>query len=558
MAEPGAEPTLRGYLCVLSRRRWWVAAISLLGLGVSLVLSLTATNQYTATAQLLVQSVGSINSSTSPAAYLITSAEVQTELQLVTSAQVQKQVRAQLGSAPGVSALEVGQTNVIAVTAVSVDPARAARIANAYARAFVAWTTATTISNLAAAESQLNTQINAIGKEIKRLPSNSAAQSAALSNQQAVLKGQLAQLQVAGATASTGLELVTPATVPISPSSPKPTQDALLGLIAGFALGIGAAFLRDNLDDTLTSGDAVEGVSGVPVLATVPMVPSWRKKANPVVIAVSNPTSQPAEAYRSLRTSLQFVRQDRPMRSILVTSPSAGDGKTATVVNLGAVFAQTGARVVLVSCDLRRPGLSQFFVPDEHAELSAVLAGKQPLERAVTPVAGVEGLWTLGTRSIAANPTELLGGKRMQSVFARLAEQFDIVLIDSPPVLPVADAMILSGYADAVLLVVAAGQTRRAELRHTVDKLAQAGALVVGAVLNKATSSDEYGYYGRYQPYVLPEDAALDGPRRPKTGATSRTASRRRPSGRGDTDANPARPAEPRPAGWADSVTDGY
>ena len=525
MAEPGAEPTIRGYLHVLRRGRWWVAAFSLLGLGVSLLLSLTATDQFTATSQLLVQSVGSINSVAGAGGYLITSTDVQTELQLVTSAQVQNEVRAQLGSAPGVSASEVGQTNVIAVTAVSSDPARAARIANTYASAFVNWSTATEISNLAATENQLNRQINTLGKEMDRLPGGSAVQIAALSNQQAVLKGQLAQLQVTGASASTGLELVTPATVPASPSSPKPVQDALLGLVAGLALGIGAAFLRDSLDDTLTSGEAVENVSGAPVLASVPMVPSWRKKASPVVISVSDPTSQPAEAYRSLRTSLQFVKHDRPMRTILITSASAGDGKTATVVNLGAVFAQAGSRVVLVSCDLRRPGLSQVFAPGDHAELSSVLTGQQPLERAVTPVPGVEGLWTLGTRSIAANPTELLGGPRMRSVFAELAKRFDIVLIDSPPVLPVADAMILSEYADAVLLVVSAGQTRRAELRRTAEKLAQAGAPVVGAVLNKTTAQDEYGYYGGYRPYALPEDPSPDGPAATQNGRDKQNGS---------------------------------
>jgi polysaccharide biosynthesis transport protein len=201
---------------------------------------------------------------------------------------------------------------------------------------------------------------------------------------------------------------------------------------------------------------------------------------------------------------VQFARPDRPLRTILVTSPSAGDGKTSTVVNLGAVFAQAGARVVLVSSDLRRPGLSQFFAPGEHAELSSVLTGDQPLERALSPVAGVDGLWTIGTRAVAANPTELLAGLRMRAVVAELTHRFDIVLIDSPPVLPVADAMILSGYVDGVLLVVAAGQTRRAELRRTKEKLAQAAAPLVGVLLNKATAQDQYGYYGNYRPYVLP------------------------------------------------------
>ena len=504
MAELGADPTIRGYLRVVRRGRWWVAAFSLLGLGISLALSLTATRQYTAAAQLLVQSVGNVNIATGSNQTVITPTDVQTELQLVTSAQVQSQVRAQLGSTPGVSASEVGQTNIIAVTAVSPDSARAAQIANAYARAFVSWSTATSISNLTVAENQLTKQINTIGTEIGKLPSSSAAQLSALSNQQAVLKGQLAQLQVAGATASTGLELVTPATVPTSPSSPKPLENVLLGLIAGLILGIGAAFLRDNLDDTLVTAEAVERVTGSPVLAMVPMVASWRKNVDPVVISVSDPSSQPAEAYRSLRTSLQFVRNDGAMRIILVTSPSAGDGKTATVVNLGAVFAQAGARVVLVSCDLRRPGLSQFLAPDEHVELSSVLTGLEPLDRVLSPVPGVDGLWAFGTREVAANPTELLSGNRMRSLIDDLAGRFDLVLIDSPPVLPVADALILSGYADAVLLLVSAGRTRRGELRRATEKLAQASAPVVGAVLNKATAQDGYGYgYGSaYHPYV--------------------------------------------------------
>ena len=518
MSESGAEPTLRGYLHVLRRGRWWIAAFAVLGLGISLAVSLTSTKQYSATAQLLVQSTGNVNLTTGSADALVSAADVQTELQLVTSAPVQDAVRRQLGGLPGVSVAEVGQTDVIAVTAVDPVPAQAARIANTYARAFVSRSTAAAIGNLAAAEGQLNSQIKAITKEIGALSSRSSEQATALSNQQEVLKGQLAQLEVAGATASTGVEVVTPATTPTSPSSPKPVEDVLLGLIAGLIVGVGAAFLRDNLDDTLASADAVVQVTGSPVLATVPMVPSRRKKDGPMVVSRSDPTSQPAEAYRSLRTSLQFAGQDRPLRTILVTSPGPGDGKTVTVMNLGTVFAQAGAKVVLVSCDLRRPGLSEFAPPGEHAELSSVLRGRQPLDEAVVPVAGVDGLWTLGTQSVAANPTELLADDRMPAVIAELSQRFDIVLIDSPPVLPVADAMILSGYVDAVLLVVAAGHTRRAELRRTTGKLAQASAAVVGVLLNKATAGEQYGYYDAYQPYVLPADAVANGGRASRNG----------------------------------------
>jgi succinoglycan biosynthesis transport protein ExoP len=506
MAEPGVETTLRGYLHVLRGRRWWVVALTVLGLGASMALSLTATKEYSATAQMLMQSTSNVNLSSGGAQAAVTSADVQTELQLVTSAQVQEAVRKKLGSVPGISAAEVGQTNVIAVTAVDHDPARAATIANTYARAFVTWSTQTAIGSLTTAENQLGQQISVLGKQIKSLPKD-AAQAVALSNQQAVLKGQLAQLEVAGATASTGLQLVTPAVTPTSPSSPKPVQDAILGLLAGLVLGIGAALLRDNLDDTLTSGESVEQIVDAPVLASVPVVASWRKKSRTVVISVTDPTSQPAEAYRSLRTSLQFAGQDRPLRTILVTSPNAGDGKTMTTVNLGAVFAQAGARVVLVSCDLRRPGLSQFFAPSEQADLSSVLLGQRQLEDAVIPVPDLDGLYALGTRA-ADNPTELLAGPRMREVIAELTRRFDLVLIDSPPVLPVADAIILSGLVDGVLVVAAGGQTRRAELRRTSQKLAQGGAPVIGAVLNKSSAQGEYGYYDTYQPYVLPASAS--------------------------------------------------
>jgi polysaccharide biosynthesis transport protein len=513
MLEQGTEPTLRGYLYVLRRGRWWIAAISLLGLGASLGLSLIMTMQYTATAELLVQSTGNLNLATGLYQAPITSADVETELQLVTSAPVQNQVLAKLGSTPGVVASQLGQTNVIAVAAVSTNPVRAALIANTYVHAFIAWSAAIAISNVTAAANQLSTQIDAIGAQISRLPSSSAALVTALSNQQAVLKGQLAQLEVAGTTASTGLELVTPAAVPTSPSSPKEAQDALLGVIAGFMLGVGVAFLRDSLDDTMASGKTVERLSGAPLLASVPMVPSRRKKGIPVVAAVSEPSSQLAEAYRSLRTSLQFARQDRPLRTILVTSPSVGDGKTAVVVNLGAVFAQAGVSVVLVSSDLRRPGLNQFFAPGERAGLSSVLTGEQPLEQALVPAPGIDRLWTLGAGRGVANPTELLADQRMQAVIGELAQRFDVVLIDSPPVLPVADALILSGCVDGVLLVVAAGQTRRADLRRTTEKLAHAGTPVVGVVLNKSTAQDGYGYYSGYQSYGPPVNEVAAGRR---------------------------------------------
>jgi capsular exopolysaccharide synthesis family protein len=518
-AEFGAEPTFRTYLMILRRRKWWVAALTVLGLTAGLAFALTAHKQYSATAQVLVQPSADTSGLGMAPQQPVTQTDVTTELQLVTSAPVQQAVRKLLGTSPGVSAAEVSQTNVIAISATSPFPAQAARIANAYARAFVQYRQRVASHSLAAAEEQLRSQIASIAKQVKPLRGNTNAspEAAALLNQQAVLKEQLAQTQVSGAVNSGGVALVTPAQAPVFPSSPKPTQDALLGLAAGLALGLGAGFLRDSLDDRLSSKETTEHAGGVPVLSLVPLVTSWRRRQRALVVSVTDPTSPAAESYRSLRTSLQFTRQERQLRSIVITSPAASEGKTSTLANLGVVFAQAGERVVLVSCDLRRPRLGQFYGMDEQTGLTSVLLGECTLDDAVKPVAGHDRLFVLPAGPVPPNPAELLGGYRAQEIFGALATRFDLVLIDSPPVLPVTDAVVLSQHADATLLVVAAGQTRRADLRRAAEKLEQVSATVLGIVLNQVTKetgySSGYGYRYGYQPYLAEVPRMAEPPR---------------------------------------------
>ncbi|MGH3217628.1 MAG: polysaccharide biosynthesis tyrosine autokinase [Streptosporangiaceae bacterium] len=503
MTEFGTEPTFRTYLQILRRRKWWVGLIAVLGLGASLAFALTAHKQYSATAQLLVQP----SFDTSGGALLeqpVTQTDVETELQLVTSAPVQQAVRQRLGSTPVVSASEIGQTNVIAITSTSRVPSEAALIANLYADDFVQYRQTVASRSLASAEAQLRSQISSIGQQLSSLQgaSNSAAASALL-NQEAVLKEQLAQTQVSGAVDTGDVALVTPAQTPTSPSSPKPVEDALLGLIAGLALGLGAAFLRESLDDRLTSKEVAEHAGGGPVLAMTPAVTSWRRHKKPLVVTVADPTSPAAESYRSLRTSLQFARQGQPLRGIVVTSPGVDEGKTSTLANLGVVFAQAGERVVLVSGDLRRPRLGDFFGLDEQAGLTSVLLGQLTLEETLLPVPGFGRLTLLPSGPVPPNPAELLNSAQAQEIFARLRHHFDLVLIDSPPVLPVTDAAVLARHADATLLLAAAGQTRRADLHRAAEKLNQVNAQILGIVLNKVSRQTErsYGYTYSYKPY---------------------------------------------------------
>jgi tyrosine-protein kinase len=505
-SEFGSDPTLRSYAQLVRRRKWWVVAFALVGLMVSLAISFTETKQYAASTQVLVQpssQASALGSTVQP----VTPTDVQTMLQLVTSAPVTNAVRRQLGSAPAVSASEVAQTNVISITAVSTVPARAATIANTYAQAFVTDQRTVALNSLTSAEEQLRAQIKSISKQIRQLhgTAGTASEQTALINQQAVLSEQLTQMQVNTSGETGGLTIVTPAQTPTSPSSPKPTENGLLGLAAGLILGLAAAFLRESLDDAVASKETAEEYGGASVLAAVPMVNSWKKRDKPLVVSLARPMSPAAEAYRSLRTSLQFARQERDLRTILVTSPAAAEGKTSTLSNLGAMFAQAGQRVVLVSCDLRKPRLGEFFGLDERLGLTTAILGEQPVEELLQPVPGDDNLWLLGSGQMPPNPAELLNGRRIQDVFKTLRGLFDLVLIDSPPVLPVTDAVVLAKDVDATLLIVAAGQTSRSDLQRAAEKLAQVNARVAGLVLNETTKQGagygygyQYGYGGTY------------------------------------------------------------
>ena len=498
------EPTLASYLAVLRRRKWWVIAVIVLGLVASLGYSLTQPKAYSASAQLLFQPDNAvITANGSPEQ--ITPTDVLTELQLVTSAPVKVAVARKLGNVPNVSAAEVGTTNIISVTATAANPARAALIANAYATAFVTYQRSVTISNLAAAETQLSRQIASIAAQVKSLQSNpaSAADVSALLNQEAALKEQLAQLQVNGAVSTGGIELVTPATAPSSPSSPKPSRDAILGFVLGLLLGIGLAFVVEHLDDAIHLKEEVERLThGARVLALVPMVSSWKNKDQAFAVTATEPNSVAGEAYRSLRTSLQFATLESHARVILVTSPGKTEGKSATVVNLGVVLATAGERVAIVSCDLRRPRLGQFFGLDERVGLTSVLLGRCPLQEALQPVPGIDGLTILPTGERPSDPTGVLGSQQLAWVLSQLSSMFDRVLVDSPPLLPVTDAVILSQAVDTTLLVVAAGQTRARDLRRASEALSLVHAKTIGVVLNEVTKSTGYGYgYGKRYGY---------------------------------------------------------
>jgi succinoglycan biosynthesis transport protein ExoP len=498
---PDSDVDLRTYLRVLRRRKWWVILCTGLAVAGAVAYSFNAAQEYSATAQLLVQPQSGTLALTTPA-QTITATDVATELQLLTSAPVVDAVKSRLHlSQLNVKGAEQGQTDVISLTATNRDPVLAARVANALATEFVQFETFVALKSLTTAEVQLQTQINVIEQEL--VSTAGTPQGVALANQEAVLKEQYAQYQVAGTQTTGGVTVVSPAAVPKAPSSPKKTEITLIGLAVGLLVGLGAAFTVENLDDAIRSKDDLEHAApNVSVLGLVPMIGSWRDRAEPFLVMRAEPTSPAAEAYRSLRTSLQFAAYDSPIGSVLVTSPTATEGKTSTVSNLGVVLATVGKRVVLVSADLRRPRLAAFFGLDEGVGLTSVMIGELTLDEVLQPVPDVPGLTILGCGRVPPNPAELLSSPKFAEIFNELTTRFDLVLVDSSPLLPVTDPVLLSRLTDTTLLIVAAGSTTKGQLRRAVEQLAQVGPRHIGIVLNEVArgGDDAYGYDYSY-PY---------------------------------------------------------
>jgi non-specific protein-tyrosine kinase len=219
-----------------------------------------------------------------------------------------------------------------------------------------------------------------------------------------------------------------------------------------------------------------------------------------MVVSTIDPKAPAAEAYRSLRTSVQFAALDRPLRTLHVTSPSPSEGKTTTLTNLGVALAQVGQRVIIVCCDLRRPRLHEFFGMSNELGFTSVLLGHVPAANALQDVPGVKGLKILPSGPLPPNPSELLSSPRAAEVLVALQGLADFVLVDSPPVIPVTDAAVLSGLVDATLVVATAGLTTRRQLRQAIETLEQVDAPILGTVLNRVGSGDSYGY-GRYRYY---------------------------------------------------------
>jgi capsular exopolysaccharide synthesis family protein len=325
---------------------------------------------------------------------------------------------------------------------------------------------------------------------------------------------KLKEAQVSAGLNSSNVRVVDGAASPNHPARPNKRLNVLLGLLLGLASGIGLAFLIESLDTTVSSPEEAEAAAALPSLGVIPLsarapvrkllgrgsAASAAETEESRMVAHFRPRSQSAEAYRALRTSLLLSGSGTPPKTIVITSPLPQEGKTSTAINAAVVLTQTGSRVLLVDCDLRRPSIHRALGMTNRSGLSTLLATGKGMDTIVQKSQQVPNLYAVPAGPPPPQPAELLSCKFFQECLTKWKQEFDHVVIDTPPVLSVTDAVVLSVYADAVVLVVRSDVTTKNALRQARDLLTQVNARVTGTLLNGVdlTSPGSYYYYYSY------------------------------------------------------------
>ena len=551
-APPEDDVRLREYLGVLRTRKKSILAIALLTLLAGVAFAQLQTPIYRADARVQATNPLSLIQNLPNA---IANVNMDTERALVTSSQVTRcaariidnpngdpremcaldaigkgDVSVQLKRSLQVTVIE--NTTILVISNSSPRPQEAQTVANAFATAYVQLQTGKAIAYVEQLRNPLEEEQQALSERQADLQNQLAdafasgdTRQAAIINQQlntvnnqlADVNAQLAEFSIARLVLP---QVIAEATLPASPASPNKPLIATIALFIGLAFGIGLALLRERLDDRLRGRTDFEDRVRAPVLAVIPKVPGWRRGQDTKLISVEQPKSSMAEAYRTLRTSVLFNAVQQQLRTLMVVSPNAGEGKTTTAANLAVSLADANKRVILVSADLRKPRLHRFFGISNDIGLSTVLSGQgKPWEALQDP--RIENLRVMVSGPVPARPAQLLQSEQMGELLTELQEVADFVIIDSPPVLLVADSLALTPFVDGVLFVADSENTSRGAVGQAREQLDQVAANVIGAVFNNydPARASAYGYYGygrRYAYYGY--GATGDGADRAGTG----------------------------------------
>lgn len=503
---------IRHYAALVWRWLWLLALGAIVAGGAAYYVSTTQTPVYQATTTLLISQNNSPGI-TDYSALLTGQTLARTYSQLITKRPVLEESAQRLGlpeiDVRAISVSVVRDTNLLVVSVEDTDPDAVARIVNTVAATFIAQQrdaalgeTATYRDNLKKQLADIERDMKATSDRVDELRRSGGAQSE-IANLQSLLtqyQGTYAQvlradqdMRLAEAKATNAIRVAEPAEPSTVPVRPKTLQNTLLAALVGLMLAAGAAFLIEYLDDTVKSASEIEQAFGLATLGSIFRFHRTSKSGR--IWAMADPRSSMAEAFRVLRTNLDFARISQPGKTLMVTSTGPGEGKTTTVANLGAMLAIAGRTVVVVDADLRRPKLHSLFEATNETGLTSLLLREDLQPEACLQATPVPGLRLLASGPVPPNPAELLASERMGRVVEQLADLADVVLFDSPPLLAVTDPVILGSRVAGVALVVDSGRTRHGALARAINSLERGSVPILGIVLNKIKARGAGGYY---------------------------------------------------------------
>ena len=536
---------IRHYLNVIFKWWWLIAVAAVLAAGSAFLVSLTTPRQYQSRTTLMVgQALQAANPNQSD--LYLGQALAQSYTDLARREPVLRGTVNSLGLnwdwvvlQNMVSSRVIAGTQLIEISILDSDPQRAQILADEIARQLILQSPAGTDTQMQADRQFISTQIENLQNnishaedEIRQLDdeiskATSARQIQDARTRQDTLRTQVSSWQSTYAQLRISLQQGTPNYLSVVepavygwPVGTSTTANVLVAAGIGAMLAVAAAFLLDYLDDTLKTPDDVRQVTDLPTLGSISRIGSENDFGK--LVTIRQPRSSTAEAFRMLRTNLQFSSIDRPVRTLMITSASPQEGKSLMSANIAIAMAQTGKRVVLVDADLRRPTQHGLFELRNTLGLTTILLDPMLRLDDVLQNTSVDNLRVITSGPIPPNPSEILGSKRMGTLIEALQEQADIIIFDSPPIMAAADAPVLATHLDGVLLVIAYGRTRRAVARRSREALSAVGATVLGVVLNWLPNRGQgYGYYYTQEDQPLSRRFSLDILRRRTSNAST-------------------------------------
>jgi non-specific protein-tyrosine kinase len=510
---------LQRYLALLWHWAWLLVLAAALAGGVAFLVSKQMSPVYQASTTVLINEAPATRSN-DYSSVLTSERLTQTYSQLLTKQPALQGVIERLALditvddlAQQINVQPVRDTQLIEVRVEDTDKTRAVLIANALVAEFDEQNQALQTSRYASIKQSLETQLAEVDLQIQQTSQAMVALGQDLSAQAererldaiqaqyrqtyAYLLQSYESVRLAEAQSTSNVVQVEPATALEAPVRPRVMTNTVLAVVVGLMLAVGVVFLIEALDDTIRGPEEIARQLGLPVLGVIGHMPAQGEG----LMTVTQPRSPISEAFRALRTNIQFASVDTPVRKLLVTSPSPSDGKSTVVANLGAVLAQNGQRVVLIDADLRRPRLHKVMRLPNRRGVSELFVQPQLILDGAAQKTETPNLFTVTSGSLPPNPSELLGSSKMVEILKTAEQDANMIILDTPPVLAVTDAVVLAPRVDGVLLVVKPGATKMAAARQSANQLRQVGAKLLGVVLNDVEIKRSRYYYYHYQGY---------------------------------------------------------